>query len=608
MTKTIEILAPGRNSESSKEAIKCGADAIYIASEGFGLRKDFDNTIEEIKELVEFAHKYWVKVYVTVNSLIFNEADFEKIEKLINDLYKIEVDAIIILDMGILELNLPPIPLVASTYTSCFTPEKAKFLEKVGFSMAVLPRELTIQEIKKIADNTNIKLEVFCYGLLCVGYGGKCYLQYTKNLNAQKGEDILDCQYNAANNGKCDQHCMDFYNLIDADGNYIEKKERLLNLRFNNQSENLLELFDAGVTSFKIEGRHKELSYVKNTTAYFRQKADGVIKLRNLKKASSGNCILNFEPDLAKTFNKGYTDYFIHGRKKEMYSVNDIAGDFVGAAVNFKNYSFEIDSNTNLSIGDKLRYRDKDNKVKSIHITKKNNCIYTCTETEDNLEGINLYRYFDAEANYIIKNSKNFRVIPVKIEIEEESDLYKINAYDEDNNKICLNYKKTQNSTSKKDLSEELAQIDIDEFVFEDIGFSGEYLYMNAKSIREQMAEKLRETRKINRPKLEKTTVDNDCKYPDKITYLDNLVNSKAEKFYQRHGVTEIEKGMETNKIIKGKQILTGKYCIKNELNFCTKTCPTNPPPEPWYLEDTEGKKHQVIFDCTKCEMKIIHQ
>lgn len=608
MQRTLEILAPGKNIESAKEAIKCGADAVYIASAGMGLRIDYDNSIDKIKELVDFAHKYWVKIYITVNALLFNEADFKKAEELIRKLYEIEVDAIIIQDMGILELDLPPIPLISSTNVCCFTPEHVKFLEEVGFSVAILPRELTLDQIKDISSKTNIKLEAFCYGLLCVGYSGKCYLQYSNTIQNTNGkEDLSYYQYKGANNGKCDQKCMDYYNLLDSNGNYIKQKERLLNLKFNNQIDNLLELFDAGVSAFKIEGRHKELSYVKNVVASFRQQADEIIKLRNLKKASSGNVIFNFTPDLSKVFNKGYTDYFAHGRKKEMYSVNDLVGDSIGFAVNYADSSFELHSNVKLSVNDKLRYRDKNGEIKSFHILEVNNNRYTCTPLEDNLEGVNIYRYFDAEANQIIENAKVYRFIPLELKIEEYGNFYKIKATDEDQNEVYVECKKTSEKMPKDRVVESLSLTDGDnEFAVKKVDCEYDFLFIEDKNLRQEIFIAMRDERRRNRPKIIGGAIKNNYEYPQKVTYLDNVVNSKAKEFYQRHGVKEIEGGMETTKDLVGKQILTGKYCIKNELGYCSKTCKENNHPEPWYLEDCSNNKHELVFDCQKCEMKIL--
>lgn len=607
MDRTIEILAPAKNIETAKEAIKCGADAIYIASAGFGLRKGLDNSIEEIKELTDFAHKYWVKIYITVNTLIFSEEDFIKAKDLIQQLYEIEVDGIIVQDMGLLELDLPPIPLIASTNTCCFTPEIAKFMEEVGFSMIVLPRELTVDQIREIAKVTKIKLEAFCYGLLCVGYSGKCYLQYARNLKDTKGQESLSYyQYNAADNGKCNQTCMDFYNLLDANGNYIKKHERLLNLKFNNQAQNLPELFDAGVSSFKIEGRHKEISYVKNVVASFRQIADEIIKLRKLKKASSGRSILNFKPDLSKVFNKGYTDYFTHGRQKEMYSVDDIIGEIVGKAINYNNSAFELDTNIELSMGDKLRYRDKEGNIKSIHIEEVNGNKYTCINTEDNLQGLTLYRYFDANANEIIENAEVQRVISLEIKIDEQNESYEISIKDEDGNKAQVTYPKTQETTPKDSLYKLFDLVDENEFIIDKIDCEFENLQLNPKNLRNEIFSAIRAERAKNRPKITGGVTKNDYPYPEKITYLDNIVNEKAKQFYKRHGVEDIENGLETSKEISGKKILTGKYCIKYELGYCPKHCKGSIPTEPWFLEDCTNHKHKIVFDCQKCEMKIL--
>lgn len=607
MNRILEISAPGKNVESAKEAIKCGADVIYISSVGFGLRKGFDNSIDEIKELLEFAHKYWVKIYITINTLIFTDEDFIKVQELIKQLYEIEVDAIIISDMGILELDLPPIPLIAGTNTCCFTPEKVKFMQEVGFSRVVLPRELTVEQIKDISSKTNIKLGAFCYGLLCVGYSGRCYLQYAKTIKDTSGkEDLSYYQLNCADSGKCDQTCMNIYNIYDAKGNVIKKNERLLNLRFNNQTENLLELFDAGISSFKIEGRHKELAYVKNVVAYFRQRADEIIKLKQIKRSSSGRSVLNFEPDLSKVFNKGYTDYFTNGRKKEMYSIDDMVGYPVGSVIKYKNSTFELDSDIKLTIGDKLRYKDKDGKIKSIHIEDKTGTIYTCTKTNDNLEGLVLYRYFDSEANKIIKNAKVYRLISINLKIEAEKDSYKIDIIDENENKVSINYPKTKTSILKEKFIESLEVIDENEFVIDAINCNFDTLYLNSKNLREEIFSAIRSERAKNRPKLIGGVIKNDYPYPEEITYLDNIVNSKAKSFYSRHKVKKIENGLESSANISGKQILTGKYCIKNELGYCSKSAKQSAPAEPWYIEDCTKHKYEVLFDCKKCEMKIL--
>lgn len=609
----IEVLAPGRNYARAKQAILCGADSIYIASSAFGLRYGFGNDISEIEKIVKFAHKYWARVYVTVNTLIFKEDDFEEVKNLIQKLYEIEVDAIIFQDMGILELDLPPIPLYASTTTSCFTPEKVKFLGDVGVQRAILPRELTLEQIRQIGENTDVPLESFVHGLLCVGYSGKCYLQYSKTIkNTKKELGLNHYQHYASSNGKCDMNCMHTYSLLDADGNIIVDKDRLLNMRFLDLSNHLGELVDAGVTSFKIEGRHKELSYVKNVVAIFRQKADEVIKEKKLSRLSSGRSILNFEPDLNKTFNKGYTNFFLYGRKKEMYSKNEIAGVEVGKIDAIKDDSFKLDSDVLLNKGDKLRFLDENGTVRSIDILKARKG-FNFPDTLDCLkEGMTLYRYLNARAIREIESAKVYRVLSVDAQLIKEAGKVTLSGTDEDGNFASASIMESQKGLSclsEKELSDFLKEFSTAEFLIDNLNISGNPSISKEllKQIKSKFFSKLRKQRKINRPRAVGSILKNSIPYPDKkLSYLDNVVNKKAVEFFERHGVKEIEPGMESNVELEGKQVLTGKYCIKNELDLCTKRNIIHKVKEPLFLMDSHGNKYELKFDCSKCEMKAI--
>lgn len=607
MKETIEILAPAKDVQSAKEAIKCGADAIYIACEGFSLRTGLNNSVEDIKELVEYAHKYWVKIYVTVNSLVFTEDDFEKIKNLINKLYEIQVDGIIIQDMGILELDLPPIPIIASTNTNCFTPEKAKFFEEIGISMVVLPRELKLDEIKKISESSNIKLEAFCFGLLCVGYSGKCYLQFAKNILTSKfNDDLVKYQYNGADNGKCDQNCFKHYNLKDADGNYIVKNERLLNLRFNNQINNLEKLLDAGVTSFKIEGRHKEIPYIKNVVASFRMEADKIIQKRNLKKASSGKCYFGFTPDLSKVFNKGYTDYFTTGRKKEMYSKNTLIGEYVGVAKDYADGSFLLDSNTLISCGDKLRYKSDNGEIISLTVKSPEGNRLFADNIEEEIAGKSLYRHFDAKANQDIENAKSYRLIDANIEINESEGTYNITIKDEDDNFVSIDVKKEATKITTEAFIEELNQEPDSEFNFI-LAKTPEELHIEAKDVSKMIYAKLKAERAKNRPVVIRNIQKNNKKYPEELDYQDNIVNENAINFYKRHEKEDIPLGLETNLCLENMKILKGKYCIKYELGYCSKDKSEKQlPKEPWILEDEDGIEYIVNCDCSACEMSLV--
>lgn len=305
--RSIELLAPAKDLTCGIEAIHHGADAVYIGALKFGARAAAGNTLEDISRLCEYAHLFNVKIYVALNTIL-RESELEEIEKMIEDLYRIGVDVLIIQDMGITRLKLPPIPLHASTQTDNRTPEKVKFLESVGFSQVVLARELSLQEIRTIADQTKVTLEAFVHGALCVSYSGQCYLSA-----ALGGRSV--------NRGACAQYCRLPYTMTDAKGQEVVSNKHLLSLKDLNRADYLEELVDAGVSSFKIEGRLKDLVYVKNITAYYRQKLDQLLASRkDLCRASYGYSRLTFHPVPEKSFNRGFTPFFLTDRTRDITS------------------------------------------------------------------------------------------------------------------------------------------------------------------------------------------------------------------------------------------------------------------------------------------------
>ena len=306
--RELELLAPAANAEIAIEAILHGADAVYIGPPSHGARKAASNSLEDIKKVVDFAHQYRARVYATVNTIIY-ENELTGVEELIRKLYIIGVDAIIVQDMGILRMDLPPIALHASTQCDTRTVEKARFLEDVGFSQIVLARELTLEEIRKIHESVDVPLECFVHGALCVSYSGRCHAS-----QAVKGR--------SANRGACAQICRLPFTLSDAKGEVLIKDKHLLSLKDFNLSENIEDLIEAGVSSFKIEGRLKEVGYVKNVVAYYRKKIDAVIdKYPDMYRRSSfGYSKVDFTPQLDKSFNRGFTTYFLHNRRPDAIS------------------------------------------------------------------------------------------------------------------------------------------------------------------------------------------------------------------------------------------------------------------------------------------------
>ncbi len=601
----IEILSPGKNLFYAKEAIKCGADAIYIGASKFSLRYQQGNTLDDIKELVEYAHKYWVKIYIPINCLLFSEEDVKEIQEMINTFYEIGVDGLIIQDIGILELDLPPIPIILSTNTGCYTKEDAKFFENCGVSRIVLPRELSFDEIKDISDNSDIKLETFCYGYLCVGYSGNCYLAYGENLMRSKSADTA--HYKASNFGVCPERCMGNWTLKDAEGNVIRENDRLLNIKYLNLEHEIGRLVDLGVDSFKIAGREKDLKHVKNSTALFSTIANKLVKDKKIKRSSSGRTILGFEPDFSKNFNKGFTDFFFNGRKKEMYSKYHLVGDFAGSVSDFKDNSFTlINQKFKLSIGDKLRYKPDDNQVKTIEIIDVKDNRYYIKETSDDINGLELFRYINSEGFAEVENSVNYRVISVSLSIEENENNYLVCAVDEDKNTISVNIKKGNFKISSENLLKELQILDENcEFFVENIDFIGDLSLADENSLKNIVFDLLRKERAKNRP-VERCQVEknNYPYYKKELTYLANVTNDKTKAFYERHGVEKIEQAMESCEDLKGKKVFSSRYCLRYELGYCSKDNVKNVPALPWKIEQLEnGNKFNLDFDCKKCSM-----
>lgn len=602
--KTIEILSPGKNLFYAKEAIKCGADSIYIGAPKFSLRHEQANSMDDIKELVNLAHRYWARVYIPLNCLLFTDEDIAVANRMIKEFYEMGIDGIIVQDIGILELDLPPIPAILSTNAMCFKKEDAKFFEKCGVSRIVLPRELTFEEIKDITDNSSIEIETFCYGFLCVGYSGNCYLAYVENLKKTKSSD--KAHYLASNHGVCPERCMGNWTLRDADGNIIRENDRLLNLRYLNLCEEIERLIDIGVDSFKIAGREKDLKHVKNSTAIFSLEANRIAKKKGLKRLSSGRVILGFEPDLHKNFNKGFTDFFFNGRKKEMYSKYTLVGEDVGTVTDFSNNSFKLKSDTKLAIGDKLRYQINDEKVKTIEITGTENGKYQISPINDDLTGLNLFRYINVEGFKEVEDSVNYRVISVTVNIFDNGEKYNINAVDEDNNKIEMTYPKGKKAV--QNLQKELYNLDVDcEFVVDSVNSESSVYIDDIEDLRNKIFVQMRAERAKNRPVMKGWVIKNNTPYYKKeLTYLANVTNKCTENFYKRHGVEKIEKGLETGLPLEGKKVFNARYCLRNELGLCSKSKPENITPLPWTMEQLEnGNKFRVEFDCANCSMRF---
>ena len=429
--RKIELLAPAKNLECGSEAVKHGADAVYIGAPKFGARAAAVNSLEDIAALAEYAHLYNVRVYVTVNTIL-KEEELAETERMIWDLYRIGVDALIVQDMGITRLNLPPIPLHGSTQMDNRTPEKVRFLTDAGFRQVVLARELSLHEIRNIHEACpETPLEVFVHGALCVSYSGQCYVSQA-------------CFGRSANRGECAQFCRLPFSLVDADGKTIVRDKHLLSLKDLNQSDVLETLPDAGASSLKIEGRLKEGAYVKNVTAAYRQKLDAIFaRRREYVRASSGSCRFDFVPQLDKSFSRGFTHYFLQGREREISSFDTpkSLGEEMGTMKEQRGNYLTVAGVKPFHNRDVVCFLDEQGRLKGFRINRvDSNKLYPAGEVPRIKPRTRLYRNFDQEFERILSRKSAERKIGIEWELADTPSGFDLTAADEDGNRVTLSF------------------------------------------------------------------------------------------------------------------------------------------------------------------------
>lgn len=601
--RPIELLAPAKNLECGMEAINHGADAVYIGAPRFGARAAAGNSLEDIEALVRYAHLYRVRIYVTVNTIL-KEEELADTEKMIWDLYRVGVDALIVQDMGITRLNLPPIPLHASTQMDNRTPQKVKFLAEAGFRQVVLARELTLDEIAKIhAACPDTPLEVFVHGALCVSYSGQCYVSQA-------------CFGRSANRGECAQFCRLSFDMVDADGKTIARGKHLLSLKDMNQSDNLEALLDAGASSLKIEGRLKDVAYVKNVTAYYRQKLDAILKRRKeYVRASSGTVRLAFRPQLDKSFSRGFTDYFLHGRTPDIFSFHTpkSLGEEMGVVKEVRGNYFTVAGVKPFSNGDGLCYLDEQGKLHGFRVNRvENNKLYP-QEMPRLRPKTKIYRNFDQEFERVMQKKSAERKMAVSMLFEENNFGFTLTLTDEDDNciSVTLPAEKTLARTPQaENLKNQLGKLGNTPFELEklDISLSADWFVPSSAlaDLRRNAVEKLLEALRINYPqervRFPKTT---HAFIAGDLTYLGNVMNTKAQAFYHDHGVKRIEPAFEKEPRTDA-VLMFCKHCLRYSMGWCPVHHKVKSPyKEPYYLVSTDGRRFRLDFDCKVCQMKV---
>jgi len=604
--KIIELLAPAKNLICGRAAISHGADAIYIGGPKFGAREDAGNSLQDIEKLVDEAQVFGVKVYVALNTILY-DSELEDARQQIRNLYEIGVDALIIQDMGILEMDLPPIALHASTQLHNYLPEHIKFLEAVHFKRAVLARELSIDQIRNIRSETSIELEAFVHGSLCVSFSGRCYLSH-----AIGGR--------SANRGACAQPCRKRYTLYDADKKVISADQHLLSLKDLNQSGSIKELAEAGIQSFKIEGRLKDVDYVKNITAFYRKKMDAFLEDQpEFKAASAGKSFLSFEANPAKSFNRGSTDYFLHGRSKEIVSFESpkFLGELVGEVSQVTTKYFEIHSTLEIANNDGLVFISAAGESVGIKVNVTERSRIFPDKMNGIYPGAKVYRNYDHLFQQQLKADLTVRKIAVKIEIAESDDGFDLTAHDESGIMVTMEYNLPKNPArdilkSKETITHQLTKSgDTPYFVSGVETNETEKFFFQASvlnSMRRDLLDRITETRK-KKTRTQISNEPNSFPYPDKeIGFEGNISNQLARQFYVRHGVENPEMAFEKQPDPHGKTVMTTKHCLKFQMGFCPKFGgkKTSDFSEPFSLNDGTNEL-RLDFDCLRCVMKVIY-
>ncbi len=618
--RSLELLAPAKTVAIGREAVLHGADAVYIGGPEFGARHNAGNSVSDIAGLVSFAHRYHARIFATLNTIL-HDSELEPARRLIHQLYEAGVDALIVQDMGLLELDLPPIDLHASTQCDIRTPEKARFLADVGFSQIVLARELTIQEIATVraAVPDQVVIEHFIHGALCVAFSGQCYISH-----AQTGR--------SANRGDCSQACRLPYTLEDGQGRVVAFEKHLLSVKDNNQSANLHALIDAGVRSFKIEGRYKEMGYVKNITGHYRKLLDAILDQRpDLARTSNGRTTLLFEPDPDKTFHRGATDYFSNGRKADIGAFDSPAfvGLPLGTVIKLGPNGFEMEADAAMANGDGLTYMNKREVVglQANVVEHLRGRLWRVSPNERMVDlpglkvGVAISRNRDHAWEQALNRISAERRIEVSARFVETPRGFELTLTDEDGiaARAVVDFEKQpaqQADKAEAGLRDQLGRFGNTDFSLRElvVEWSQPWFVPTslANRLRRDAIEQLQVARQAAyvRPQ-RRPAVEPPVPYPEEtLSYLANVYNHAARTFYARHGVKLIEAAYEAHEEAGEVSLMITKHCLRYSFSLCPKQAKGvtgvqgQVRAEPMVLVNG-NEKLTLTFDCRACEMHV---
>ena len=597
--RKIELLAPAKDFDTAVDAIDCGADAVYIGAGKFGARHSATNPIEDIARVAEYAHRYGVKVYATLNTLLFDN-ELEEARKQALALIDAGVDALIVQDMAYCRMNLP-IELHASTQTNCVTAEKVRFFEEVGFSRAILERSLSKNEIAEIRKATTIELEAFVHGAICVSQSGRCF--FSRSTSERSG-----------NRGECSQPCRLEYDLCNDKGETIIKSKHLLSVRDLDLSARLGEMIDLGITSFKIEGRLKDRTYVRNIVSLYRQLLDKEIAKRNdVERSSVGRSTIEFEPNASRTFTRGAGEYFFDGKRRGVASFDTpkAMGEKIGKIVKVDRRGIILNRKHDLATGDGVCFIVNGSLVGTNVVGVEGERVQL-NRYDGVVVGMELFRNYNRLFSQAVERSRVKRTIEVDLNLKFSKNKITLTATDETDCEGLASIPYTFEEVRDRAKGEEALRrqlsrsgdtiFSVRDITIENLGFVPMSVVAELRREVFELLEKERISRFSIREK-EPFAEKRDAKYPvTTLTPQDNVTNHLAREFYTDHGVVEIAEGLDCRPSTSGEQVVISDYCIRREIGECLLEKPRLRG-DLYLVRGT--KKYRLCFDCKACQMKI---
>ena len=606
--RALELLAPARTADIGVAAVDCGADAVYIAGPAFGARQAAGNPVEDIRRLCDYAHRFGVRIYVTFNTLVYEE-EIPEARRLLQELQDAGVDALIVQDAAVTRLSPEGMILHASTQCALRTPEKARFTESLGYGRLVLERELSLEQIRAIRAAVDAELEVFVHGALCVCYSGQCYL--SEHLAGR-----------SANRGACIQACRSLYDLEDANGRVLARNKALLSLKDFNLIHRLEDLAEAGADSFKIEGRLKSISYVRNVVRAYSDVLDALVRRYpdRYRRSSFGSLRGGFKPDLRKTFNRDYTELFLDGKRGEWASMDapKSMGEYIGTVERLRPGAVTVkpaDPALSLHNGDGFAFVGRDGDIVGFRGDVCEGFTIRCKSVDGLKEGMRLYRNIDADFEHKLEADRPVREIGVTLQVSIRHDrprpvfCLSAEARSEDGRTASVTVPAPFDEARDKDRMLETVRAQfakrsgIYAFSVTGVEADGPVPFMPASflnGIRRQLADAL-DAQPVPMLPLRKGVVRPDPA-PEALTYKDNLANSVAREIYRERGASQMEDAYELTHR-EGVEYMRTKYCLRHELGMCPKQCPGTRPDSLYLLNN--GRRLRLDFDCAACEMTV---